>query len=87
MSSGKVLLGVLAGVAAGALLGVLFAPDKGWNTRKRIVKKGEAYADVIKEKMDELLNNISEKINEVKEEVLDFSEQTNAKPADAEADV
>jgi gas vesicle protein len=87
MSSGKVLLGVLAGVAAGALLGILFAPDKGWNTRKRIVKKGEYYADAIKEKMDELLTNISEKINEVKEEVLDMSEQTNAKTADAEADV
>ena len=45
MSSGKVLLGVLTGVAVGALLGVLFAPDKGWNTRKRISKKGEDFAD------------------------------------------
>jgi hypothetical protein len=45
MSSGKVLLGVLAGVAAGAFLGILFAPDKGLNTRKKIVKKGEDYAD------------------------------------------
>jgi gas vesicle protein len=32
MSKGKVILGVLAGVAVGAMLGVLFAPDKGWNT-------------------------------------------------------
>ena len=29
MDSGKVVLGVLAGVAAGAILGILFAPEKG----------------------------------------------------------
>ena len=36
MGSGKVLLGVLAGVAVGATLGILFAPDKGSETRKKI---------------------------------------------------
>jgi len=45
MSSGKVLLGVLAGVAAGAFLGILFAPEKGSNTRKNISKKGEDFAE------------------------------------------
>ena len=38
MSTGKVLLGVLAGAAAGALLGVLLAPHKGSVTRKKIVR-------------------------------------------------
>jgi gas vesicle protein len=52
MSSGKVLLGVLVGVAAGALLGILFAPDKGQNTRKNITRKGEDFADGLKEKFD-----------------------------------
>ncbi|MEJ7683756.1 MAG: YtxH domain-containing protein [Segetibacter sp.] len=37
MNSGsKVLLGVLAGAATGAILGVLFAPDKGMETRRKI---------------------------------------------------
>jgi gas vesicle protein len=78
MSSGKVLLGVLAGVAAGALLGVLFAPDKGWNTRKRISKKADDYADELKDKFSEFLETISGKIEEAKEEVSDFAEQANA---------
>src|ERR1035437_7836875 len=51
MSSGKVLLSILAGVAVGAVLGVLFAPDKGWNTRKRIAKKGEDHAEDLKKKI------------------------------------
>jgi gas vesicle protein len=86
MSSGKVLLGVLAGVAAGALLGVLFAPDKGWNTRKRILKKGDEYADALTEKFNDFLDSISEKIDEVEEEVSDFAEQSTTKSAGAKKD-
>lgn len=69
MSSGKVLLGVLAGLAAGAMIGVLFAPDKGTVTRKNITKKGEDYADAVKEKFNEFLDSISDKFDMVKEEV------------------
>jgi gas vesicle protein len=85
MSSGKVLLGVLAGVAAGALLGVLFAPDKGWNTRKRISKKADEYVDGLREKFDEFLDTISEKMDEVKDEVSDLTEkETKATRAEKE---
>ncbi len=51
MSSGKVLLGLLAGVAAGALLGILFAPEKGSVTRKKMSKKAEEYGDGLKGKI------------------------------------
>jgi gas vesicle protein len=68
-SSGKVLLGVLAGVATGAVLGILFAPDKGSETRKKIAQKGEDYVDGLKGKFDELVSNISGKYNHAKEEL------------------
>lgn len=61
MNSGIILLSVCAGIVAGAMLGILFAPDKGWNTRKRIVKKGEDYREGLIEKLNEFLNNITEK--------------------------
>ncbi len=79
MSSGKVLLGVLAGMAVGAALGVLFAPDKGWNTRKRISKKGEDIADDLGDKFEEFLDSISVKMDEVKEDTADFSEKIKAR--------
>jgi gas vesicle protein len=79
MSKGKVLLGVLAGVAVGAVLGVLFAPDKGWNTRKRILKKGEDITEDLRDKFEELLDSLSVKADEVKEDISDFSEKSKSK--------
>ena len=39
MSTGKVVLGIVAGAAIGALLGVLYAPAKGVVTRRTILQK------------------------------------------------
>ena len=87
MSSGKVLIGVLAGLAAGALLGILFAPEKGSVTRKKMSKKAEDYADGLKEKFNEFLDNISDKFEEVKEEVSDLTEQSEVKSGKTKKDV
>ena len=66
MSTKKVLIGVLAGIATGALLGVLFAPDKGSETRKKISKKGSDTVDDLKEKFHDILNSIAEKFENAK---------------------
>lgn len=68
MKSGNVLLGVLAGVAAGALMGILLAPDKGTKTRKQLLNKGEDFADELKEKYDELVTTLSDKYKSTKSE-------------------
>lgn len=83
MSAGKIFLGVLAGVAAGSLLGILFAPEKGSITRKKICKKGEDDIDTLKEKFNEFINGITEKFEKVKEEVKDFAQETEEKSEEA----
>lgn len=74
MSSGKVILGAVAGLAAGAVIGILFAPDKGSESRHKIVKKGEDYLDSVKRKFNGLLDTISGKYNGGKVKVSDIDE-------------
>ena len=82
MSSGKVILGLLAGVAVGAALGILFAPDKGWNTRKRISKKAEDVANDLREKFDELIDTVTSKVDEVKDQASDLADKARNKAND-----
>jgi gas vesicle protein len=56
MARGKIFLGLMAGIAVGSLIGILFAPDSGISTRKKIVDKGEDYADKVKEKFNGLIH-------------------------------
>lgn len=77
MNSSKVLLGILGGVAAGALVGVLFAPDKGIKTRKKIIAKAKNSKDSLKDKLDLLLqtaNPIYENIIQTNEDFISEGE-------------
>lgn len=79
MKSGKVLLGVLAGAAIGAIVGVLYAPDKGCKTRSKILNKGEDYKDELQNKFDELVASIAQKYESVEKSAEDLVAKGKAK--------
>jgi len=83
MKTGNVVLGLLAGVAAGAVLGILFAPDKGSTTRRKILHKGGDYADEVKEKFNDLLSSITEQYETVKREAEELVTKGRAKLEEA----
>jgi gas vesicle protein len=74
MGPQKVIIGALAGLAAGALIGILFAPDKGSESRGKIAKKGEDYLDSIKRTFKSFLDGITVKFDRVKDEVEDIAD-------------
>jgi len=83
MATGKVLLGVLAGVAAGTALGVLFAPEKGSETRRRLMRKGNE----ARNRMEEWTDKGSEKLQAAKEEARDLVERGRGRADDAKRDL
>ena len=65
MKSSNVLLGMLGGLAAGVVLGVLFAPDKGTNTRKKIAKKSSDLKDNLTDSFNDFVSNVEDKYKDL----------------------
>ena len=70
MKNTDVVVGVLSGLAVGVLLGVLFAPDKGSTTRKKIAQKGTDLKDSLK---GSLKGSFSDFIASVEDQYADFT--------------
>lgn len=68
MKSSKVVAGIITGLAIGASIGVLFAPDKGDKTRKKIASGTKDAKDKLKESFDDFIEIASEKYATIKEE-------------------
>lgn len=71
-NTSTVLIALGAGLAIGGILGVLFAPDKGVNTRHKIAENGKKLKDQFtrkvklgKEKMEERMARVNGELEEV----------------------
>lgn len=78
----KVVVALLAGLAAGAALGILFAPEKGTETRDKLSESLKQLGDSIRETAaneidnlmglkDKVVDNIKSKMKTVDEEYQD----------------
>ncbi|NJK94858.1 MAG: YtxH domain-containing protein [Bacteroidetes bacterium] len=87
MSTGKMLLGIMAGAAAGAVLGILFAPDKGTETRRKIMERGNDYVSDLKEKFNDFIDNLTERYESVKDDASEYAQNPSYGADDFQKDV
>jgi gas vesicle protein len=78
----KVIVALLAGIAAGAALGILFAPERGTETRDKLSESLKNLGDTIKETAaaeidnlvglkDKVVENIKSKVRGAEQEYQD----------------
>ena len=79
MKNNNVLLGILVAVAVGAALGILFAPAKGSETRKKIADKGNDLKDNFKDSLSKLTDKISKSVEGFKDEAQDLIAEAEQK--------
>ncbi|CAN5469195.1 hypothetical protein BH11BAC2_BH11BAC2_14180 [soil metagenome] len=87
MSTGKIIVGLVAGASLGAVIAVLFAPDKGVNTRKKIKQVGEDYFHDFTNKIEDVLLSATNEFEYVKSEAENLLEKGKEKVEKSKNDI
>jgi gas vesicle protein len=73
-NTGKIVGALLIGAAVGATIGLLSAPAKGKDTRKKIVDKAGDISDTLKNKFSDLIDELKCEYQNIREKAKDYSE-------------
>ncbi len=70
--NGKLIAALLTGAAIGGALGILLAPEKGSDTRKKIANKSNDLADTVKDKFGEIVKKFKKEVESMNDQANDM---------------
>jgi gas vesicle protein len=86
-STAKFLFGFIAGAAAGAVTGLLMAPEKGSDTRKVVGEKIKKFREDLEKELSGKVDDLKEFVNESVDEMKHKISKAEQKAEAAEAEV
>jgi len=79
MNSTKTLLGFVMGASVGVLAGILFAPEKGSETRKKIAQKTNDLGNSLQDSANGYIEKAKDSISNLKSDAKNGKEQIISK--------
>lgn len=73
----KFVIAAFSSIVSGAIIGLLFAPEKGTDTRKKLSRKGDEYLKKIRDDLNQLRSNLNKRTSKARQEINEMGE--NAK--------
>lgn len=74
MKETNVILASVISAISGVVIGILFAPDKGSRTRKKISRESDEYLQSLKNEIEELRKSLNKKAKRTKDEIGEMTE-------------
>jgi gas vesicle protein len=84
MKTSNIIINTIMASAVGVAIGMLFAPQKGSRTRRKISEKNHQYSDYLSDKFDDFVDLVSHPLESVESETKRLANKANAKKVAAE---
>ncbi len=87
MNTQNTIIGILGGIAVGAIAGILLAPEKGEVTRKKIVNKAKDVKNSLEQNVDTTIEKVSENIKTFKNAGKEIVEKSKVELAKVQQEI